>query len=163
VTPGTPYYYVVKASNAYGNSSSSNEATGTATSPTAPSAPQDMTATGGTNKVTLTWTAPADDGGMVISSYNVYRSNNGSAYSNVGSVQAGTLSYVDTNVTVGYTYSYYVVAVNSIGAGAQSTSQSAGPQSSGGGATDNSVLYIGIAIVIIVVVLLVLWFIGRKK
>ena len=163
VTPGTPYYYVVKASNAYGNSSSSNEATGTATSPTAPSAPQDMTATGGTNKVTLAWTAPADDGGMSISSYNVYRSNNGSAYSNVGSVQAGTLSYVDTNVTVGFTYSYYVVAVNSIGAGAQSTGQSAGPQSSGGGATDNSVLYIGIAIVIIVVILLVLWFIGRKK
>jgi fibronectin type 3 domain-containing protein len=163
VTPGTPYYYIVKASNAFGSSSASNEATGNATSPTAPSAPQDMTATGGTNKVTLTWTAPADDGGMVISAYKVYRSNNGSAYAQVGSVQAGSLSYVDTNVTVGYTYSYYVVAVNSIGAGAQSTTQSAAPQGNGGGATDNSALYIGIVIVIIVVVLLLFWFMRRRK
>ena len=163
VTPGAPYYYLVKASNSYGNSSASNEATGTATSPTAPSAPQDMTATAGTNKVTLTWTAPADDGGMVISAYKVYRSNNGSAYAQVGSVQADSLSYVDTNVTVGYTYSYYIVAINSIGAGTQSTTQSAGPQSGAVASSNNDALYAGIGILVVVIILIGLFMYMRNR
>jgi len=163
VTNGTPYYYVVKAVNSIGSSPASNEATATATAPTVPSAPQDLTATAGTNKVILTWTAPANDGGMIISAYKVYRSNNGSAYAQVASVQAGSLTYVDMNVTVGDTYSYYVFAVNSIGAGAQSATQSAAPQSSSGGATDNTALYIGVVIVIIVIILLLFWFMRRRK
>jgi fibronectin type 3 domain-containing protein len=166
VTPGTPYYYVVKANNTYGMSPASSEATGTALAATVPSAPQSFTAAPGPNKVALNWAAPADNGGAIILGYRVFRSSAGGAYSQLGSdLSASTLSYVDTSGTAGTTYSYYVVAVNSVGAGPQSTVQSAAPESGGGGSTDNTMLYagIGVAVVIIVAIIGIFWYMRSKK
>ena len=71
---GTTYYYMVKASNAVGNSPPSNEASATPAAPaTPPSAPQNLQATPGNAQVSLTWSAPASDGGAQLTGYKLYR------------------------------------------------------------------------------------------
>ncbi len=105
VTNGTPYYYVVTAVNAAGQSGNSNQATATPmAAPTAPVPPLNLTATGGNQQVSLAWTASAG-----ATSYNVKRAaTNGGPYTTVAS-PAGT-SYTDTTVTNGTTYYYVVTA-----------------------------------------------------
>jgi predicted phage tail protein len=84
-------------------------------------------ATGGASVVTLTWTAPADDGGAAISNYEVRRatsSGNEVLVATVGNV----LTYTDSGLTNGQTYYYVVAAVNSAGAGVVSNERSAVPK-----------------------------------
>ena len=114
------YLYTVKAVNSIGSGNASNEVTGMAGA-TAPSPPQDLKVSFGNNNATLTWTAPANNGGSAILSYDIYRADSGGNYDKIDTVPAGTLTYLDANGTS--SDSYYVVAVNSAGAGTQSTSQ----------------------------------------
>ena len=162
-TPGTLYYYMVKANNSAGMSPASDEATATAASPAAPSAPQGLTATATSNGVRLTWTAPTSNGGSSILSYSIYRSYAGSAYALIGSVPAGTLSYVDSNGTMGYAYSYYVVAVNSAGPGTQPTAQSAIYGNGAPVTYDNTLLYAGIILIIVVILLGAWWYMRSRR
>lgn len=166
VIVGTPYFYKVKANNSYGASPFSNEATATTTTTvTVPSAPQNFVATSGVNKDTLTWSAPANNGGSAITGYKIYRSSGGGSASQIGTTGANTLTYQDTQVTAGTTYSYYVVAMNSAGSGTQSASKSATPESSSsGGTSNNNSLYTGIAIVVIVLILIgAFWYMRSRK
>ena len=97
----TPYFYVVSAVNAGGESPDSSEAT--ATPNVAPSA---LIAVGGTNQVSLSWTAL---GGAV--SYFVKRStSSGGPYANIAT-GVGPTSYLDTTAAIGTTY-YYVVSAD---------------------------------------------------
>jgi hypothetical protein len=122
VTNGTPYYYVVTAVNATGESGNSNQATATATAaPTAPAPPLNLTATGGNQQISLAWTASTG-----ATSYNVKRATtNGGPYT-TGSSPTGT-SYIDTTVTNGTTYYYVVTAVSASGESANSNQASATP------------------------------------
>ena len=168
VANGQAYVYMVKAFNTVGLSLASNEATATASgtgTPTAPSAPLSFTATPGPGKVTLTWSAPASNGGAVITGYKIYRSTGGGAATQIGTTGSGTLTYQDTTGTAGTTYSYYVVAVNSVGTGAASSSQSAAPESGGGTPTgsDNGALYAGIGILVVVIILVGLFMYMRSR
>ncbi|TLZ99091.1 MAG: fibronectin type III domain-containing protein, partial [Methanobacteriota archaeon] len=82
--------------------------------PTPPSAPQNLAATGGNAQVTLTWQAPASDGGSPITNYKIYRGlapTTETLLTTVGNV----LTYTDSAVTNGVTYYYQVSAVNSPG------------------------------------------------
>src|SRR5205807_765017 len=94
--------------------------------PTPPSAPQNLAATGGNAQVTLTWQAPASNGGSPITNYRIYRgtsSNGETLKATIGNV----LTYTDTSVTNGVTYYYQVSAVNGAGEGPRSNEASATP------------------------------------
>ena len=80
---------------------------------TAPTAPQNFTATPGDGQVTLTWSAPASDGGSPITSYQV-SSNNGATWVTASS----NTSHTFTGLTNGTSYTFQVRAVNAAGAGA---------------------------------------------
>src|SRR5262245_58759743 len=98
---------------------------------TPPGAPTGLTASAGNAQVSLSWAAPASNGGVNITSYRVYRGTasgaetllTGGGCSGLGNV----LSCTDTSLTNGQAYFYKVSAVNSLGEGAQSNEASATP------------------------------------
>src|SRR5262249_38727081 len=74
--------------------------------------------------VSLSWTAPASDGGSSVTGYNVYRgtsAGNETLLDAVGNVT----SYTDPTVSGGGTYFYEVSALNEAGEGAPSNERSA--------------------------------------
>ena len=108
--------YVVRAVNAVGESAASNAAT--ARLPGVPSAPQNLTGSGG-SKVTLRWEAPADDGGIALLTYRVYRSLNGGALALLVEQPVSDRDHVDA-CPKGSTCAYRVAATNGAGEGALS-------------------------------------------
>lgn len=64
------------------------------------------TAEGGSNQITLEWTAAASAGG-----YMVYRASEGGDFEAIANVSASTTTYVDTDTVAGTTYEYYVTAL----------------------------------------------------
>src|SRR5439155_1179633 len=72
LTNGITYFYKVKAVNVLGSSILSNEASARPVG--APSAPQNLQDTAGARSVTLTWQAPASDGGSPVTNYRIFRS-----------------------------------------------------------------------------------------
>jgi fibronectin type 3 domain-containing protein len=117
VTAGTKYYYKVTAVNAKGGSGFSNEASATPTVATVPGAPQNLAAVSAANGISLTWSAPASNGGSQITSYQIFRGtrSGGEGSTAYASVGGGILNYVDTGATKGTKYFYNVKAVNSVG------------------------------------------------
>src|SRR5438445_126186 len=61
VTNGIKYFYQVTALNSLGESPRSNEASAILSAP--PSAPQNLQATGGNTRVSLSWQVPSSNGG----------------------------------------------------------------------------------------------------
>ena len=72
--------------------------------------PRNVTATPTTppGSIKLNWGTPTFG---QIGSYNLYRSTNGATAVLIGSVAGTSLTFTDTNVTCGPTYSYFVTAV----------------------------------------------------
>lgn len=108
VTAGTTYTYYVKAKNATGTTNNSNgTVTAVALNCAAPGT-FTLTATpecnGATSRVNLSWTAAAN-----ATNYDIYR-NSALYASNVSGTQ-----YLNTAVTAGTTYTYYVIAKNANG------------------------------------------------
>jgi len=123
LTNGTTYYYQVSAVNAVGEGSRSAEAAGVPGVVNAPSAPQNPSAVAAGGTITMSWSAPASNGGAPVSSYNVYRGTAPGAEAAYATV-TGT-SYTDSAVTLGTKYYYTVTAVNSAGEGSPSAEVSA--------------------------------------
>ena len=101
----------------------------TVTVPTVPTAPQNLVATAGNAQVSLSWTAPASNGGSAITNYKVYRSTTSGTetlLTTLGNVQ----TYTNTGLTNGQAYFYKVSAVNSVGESALSKEASATPTAS---------------------------------
>ncbi len=63
-------------------------------------------------KIYLSWKGPVDNGGLNITSYRIYRSQDGKDF--VGIAEIKNTTHVDT-VEKGGKYEYYVTAVNNIG------------------------------------------------
>jgi titin len=121
---GSTYYFKVTALNRAG------EGPGTETKAvpvTTPGEPTGLTATPGDSQVTLSWAAPASDGGAPISDYIIVQgtSPGGETGDPVsGSPVTGTRTTV-TGLVNGTTYFFKVVAVNAAGQGPLSAEASA--------------------------------------
>ena len=123
---GTPYTFTVAGVNTKGTgvaSPPSNAVTPTA-APTAPGAPTGASATPGSAQATVTWTAPASNGGSAITGYVVTPYIGATAKPSVASSGTGT-SKVVTGLVNGTSYTFKVAAVNAIGTGTQSSPSAA--------------------------------------
>jgi subtilisin-like proprotein convertase family protein len=132
LTNGTKYFFEVTAVNGVGEGPVSNEASAVPAS--VPGAPTGLGATRGDGQVMLTWTAPVNDGGAAITSYNVYKGTSSGGESLLTSA-SGT-SYTATGLTNGTTYFFVVTAVNSAGESLVSNEASATPATLPGAPTD---------------------------
>jgi rhamnogalacturonan endolyase len=113
----TTYYYQVATTNSGGTS-----AFVTASAITPPAAPASLTATAGSSKVTLSWTASPG-----ATSYVIGRSTtSGGSYTTLASAATGT-GFTDTTALNGVTYYYVVAATGAGGTGANSSEASATP------------------------------------
>ncbi|MFH0981933.1 MAG: matrixin family metalloprotease, partial [Planctomycetota bacterium] len=108
-TAGTTYHYSVKATNACGDSTCSNEDPGYRA--TVPSAPTGVTASDGTycDKVTVNWSTVTG-----ATSYKIYRSTTSSPCASFLATDTAP-PYDDTTATAGTTYYYSVKATNACG------------------------------------------------
>ncbi|MEM3567438.1 MAG: fibronectin type III domain-containing protein [Thermoplasmata archaeon] len=113
---GKTYYYVVRAYNAVGESTASNEIS--VLTGYLPSQPRFLTASVQDKNVTLTWVMPLDTGYFPITNYRIYRGIEPTNLSLIG-INPNITSYTDM-VTTGGTYYYAVSAVNAVGEGAKS-------------------------------------------
>ena len=122
---GTTYYFWVTAVNEIGEGPPSNEVS--AVPRTVPGAPTGLTATPGNSQVTLSWTAPASDGGSQVSGYNVFEGTTTdlSRSAPVTNVTGSTVTL--PALTNGTTYYFQVAAVNTAGQGPRSDEVSAVP------------------------------------
>jgi hypothetical protein len=98
----------------------------TSSAPVPPGAPTLNVPTAGNGSVSLSWSAPASNGGATITDYAVYRST-ASGSETLLATTGGPLTYSDTAVSNGTTYYYQVAAINSAGPGALSNERSATP------------------------------------
>lgn len=124
VTNGVTYYYQVAAINPGGEGPPSNETS--ATPAALPSTPGNLSAVPGNRFVSLSWDAPADDGGFPVETYRLYRGNASGAeaiLADVGNVSA----YDDPGLANGATFYYQVSAVTAKGEGPRSGEASAAP------------------------------------
>jgi fibronectin type 3 domain-containing protein len=121
---GTTYYFRLTAGNAAGDSSLSNQVS--ATPATTPAAPTWKPATAASNKVDLSWNAPADNGGAAITGYKLYRAGTSGAETLLATLGTGT-TYSDTGLTNGVTYYYKLSATNGRGESGLSAELSATP------------------------------------
>ncbi|MCU0274728.1 MAG: fibronectin type III domain-containing protein, partial [Acidimicrobiales bacterium] len=97
----------------------------TSTPSTAPAAPGGLTATPGTNQVTLAWTAPAD-GGTPIRDYRIeQRALPSGAWAVVDDGVGTATSTTVSGLTTGTTYEFRVAGVNAAGTGAAATASGA--------------------------------------
>jgi fibronectin type 3 domain-containing protein len=122
---GTTYYFWITAVNGIGEGPPSNEVS--AVPLTVPGAPTGLTAKPGNTQVTLSWTAPASDGGSPVSGYNVFEGTTADL-----SRSAPVTNVTGTTVTLpalinGTTYFFEVAAVNTAGQGPLSTEMRAVP------------------------------------
>jgi titin len=131
---GTPYYFTVTAVNKAGEGKPSDEVP--ATPVAVPGAPAGLTAAAGDGQVTLSWTAPASDGGSPVTGYRVYKgtSPGGETGPVNGSALVTATGYKVTGLVNGTTYYFRVTAVNKAGEGKPSVEAKAVPVRCAGGA-----------------------------
>ena len=133
LTNGTAYTFTLHATNVLGNGPESS-ASASATPATVPGAPTIGSATGGNAQASVSFTAPASNGGATITGYTVT-----SAPGNIAA-SCPSSPCVVSGLTNGTAYTFTVKANNSAGAGASSAaSNSVTPATTPGAPTISTV------------------------
>ena len=124
LTNGDRYDLQVRAVNEAGNGPWSASETGTPSTVNAPSAPAAITVTPGDGSLSIAWSAPADDGGADVTSYDLrYISSDVQDRSDASWTveedvwSSGALEYTLDGLTNGDRYDMQVRAVNEVGNG----------------------------------------------
>lgn len=134
LTNGTAYTFTVFATNANGNSAPSS-ASNSVTPSTVPGAPTIGTATKGNAQATIAFTAPASNGGSVITGYTV--TSTPGNFTATGAASPLTV----TGLTNGTAYTFTVIATNANGNSvASSASNSVTPSTVPGAPTIGTAL-----------------------
>ena len=116
------------AATSAGSRSATSAGLAVASSIAAPGQPTGLTATAGAGQVSLSWTAPASNGGAAITDYVVELSSNGGAsWSTFSDGVSTATSAIVTGVAAGTAYQFRVSAANSAGTGAASSVATATP------------------------------------
>jgi electron transfer flavoprotein alpha/beta subunit len=128
LTQGTSYSFVVQASNSTGSGpASAPSAAVLIGGPTAPSAPQGVTASPASSQALVSWSAPSSNGGSPITSYTV-TPYAGSTKGTAVSVSSSATSADVTGLTNGTAYTFQVTATNSSGTSSAATSSATTPE-----------------------------------
>ncbi len=130
------YTFRVRAANSIGSGAASGPSE-PVTPAKAPDAPTGLRADPGDRQVELTWTAPASDGGSVITGYEYEQDESGIW----NSTQSTDLRHTVTGLVNGQSYRFRVRALNDVGEGAESAaSASVTPATQADAPTDLSAL-----------------------
>jgi len=116
---GEEYDVRVRAYN--GNGAGISSAEMLAIPSTTASAPGKPRGTAGIRSAELTWTAPSDDGGSVITDYVIqYSTDGGNTSQDVDDTESDATSVLISSLTGGQTYRFRVIPINLAGRGAPS-------------------------------------------
>ena len=118
LTNGTAYTFTVVATNGVGDSAASEASNSvTPTAPTTtPSAPRSVRVVPGDRRLTVSWTAPASNGGAAVTDYVVqYRRVGASTWTTAADGVSTATTAVVTGLRNGTAYQVRVAAVNSVG------------------------------------------------
>jgi hypothetical protein len=136
LTNGTGYTFKIAAINISGTGANSS-VSGEVTPSIVPGAPTSVGGTSNENtQITVTWTAPASNGGSAITDYEVtvYNSTGGDPVEVKGdwtrSVGSSGTTFVFTGLANGTSYTFKVRAINASGEGSYSTASEADTPSS---------------------------------
>lgn len=124
LTNGTSYTFQVRAVNQFGAGALSAASNAVTPAATAPGAPTNVAATAGAASATVTWTAPASDGGSPITGSQIDVRMGTAVVRTVTFTDAAT-SQVVTGLDNGTQYTFVVRAVNAVGASAGSAPSNA--------------------------------------
>ena len=140
LTAGSTRHYRVSAINSVGTGTASDTYSATTAAATEPGKPTGLTATAdGQTEIDLAWTAPSDDGGADITGYRIEASTDGSSWSDLeANTRSTSTSYSHTGLLAGSTRYYRVSAINSVGTGPASDTDSATTDSAAPPATDGT-------------------------
>lgn len=130
LTPGTAYTFTVTASSSAGAGAASAATAPVTPTAAVPSAPRSPSAVAGDARATVSWTAPASDGGAAITGYVVTGSPGGSC------TTTGATTCEVTGLANGTAYIFTVTAANAVGTGPASDASSPVTPSAGGSSTD---------------------------
>jgi fibronectin type 3 domain-containing protein len=129
LTNGTTYSFWLATGNSRTKLSNTVSNIVSATPMTVPGAPTGLIETPGNAGVTLSWAAPASDGGSPVTGYEIYAgtSPGGETGTPVDSSPVTATSYTAADLTNGTTYYFTVVAINAAGQGPPSGEEPATP------------------------------------
>jgi titin len=125
LTSGVAYTFTVQQNTATGLGTISAPSASVVDTITVPAAPTDVTAQTASSSVNVTWSAPVDNGGSPIVSYEVQYASSPFTTWSVASTNVSTTSYSVTGLSTGTPYEFRVAASNEQGQGPYQSTASA--------------------------------------